>query len=124
MKNMPLLLVLLALQLLGTAKEGHAYFPKDDPYPPVLSPAIDRLPEGSITIIAGDETFYYFKGIFYQKIIRDNEYTVVPPPVGAVVFSIPQGYQYMLIDGMAFYMYRGIFYRRVLEGFEVIFPPI
>jgi len=93
------------------------------PYPPALSPAIDNLPEGFNTIILGTETFYYFNGTFFQKIVRDAKYAVVSPPIGAVVFNLPEGHQYMLIDGRAFYVVGGVYYKKVLNGYKVILPP-
>ena len=94
------------------------------PYPYVLSQPIDNLPMGFITIRVGQETYYYDGGIFYQKVIREQAYVVVPPPIGAVIFDIPQGYALMLIHGISFYEYAGIYYRRVLEGYRVIYPPV
>jgi len=97
--------------------------PVYSPYPPVLSPAIDILPQGFVTINVGDETYYYYQGIFYQMIMRDQKYVVVPPPVGAVVFNIPKNYQYMFIDGASYYVYQGVYYKRTLEGYKIILPP-
>jgi hypothetical protein len=95
------------------------------PYPNVLGPLIDNLPQGFITITIGlgQETYYYSNGVFYQKTVREQKYVMVPPPIGAVVFSIPQGYQFMLIDGASIYENEGVYYRRVLDGYRVIFPP-
>jgi hypothetical protein len=93
------------------------------PYPPVLSQPINALPEGTITINVGHETYYYYNGAFYQMIMRDQKYIAVPPPIGAVVFSIPSGYQYLYIDGTSYYVYGGVYYKRVLEGYRVIYPP-
>lgn len=93
------------------------------PYPQVLSPAIDNLPQGFNTILIGDETFYYSNGVFYQKIVRDAKYVVVPPPIGAVVFDLPVGYQYMFTNGKALYVSNGVYYKKVLEGYRVTFPP-
>ena len=94
------------------------------PYPQVLSSPLEDLPRGFITINVGYETYYYSKGVFYQKIMRDQTYVAVPPPIGAVVFTIPQGYQLMLIDGVSYYEYQGVYYKRVLEGYKVIYPPV
>ena len=104
--------------------QGYSMYP---PYPYVLSQPIDNLPQGYITlgtIGMGQDTYYYFNGVFYQKVIREQVYVIVPPPIGAIVFNIPQGYRLMLIDGMCFYEAYGIFYRRVLEGYKVIYPPV
>ena len=93
------------------------------PYPNLFSQLIANLPQGSITITVGQETYYYGNGIFFQKVIREQKYIIVPPPIGAVVFSIPQDYQIMLMNGMSFYENHGIYYKRVIEGFKVIYPP-
>jgi len=118
------LAVFFPLLILAAATPGRAFYPKEFAYPPVLSQALDALPDGFITIGAGYETFYYSKGVFYQKIVIDNKYTVVPPPVGAVIFCVPRGYQYLFLDGTSYYVYRGVYYKRVLEGYEVIYPPV
>jgi len=94
------------------------------PYPYVQSTPINNLPHGFITIGVGQETYYYCEGVFYQKVIREQEYVIVPPPIGAVVFTIPQGYQLILIDGVSYYVYEGVFYKHVLEGYKVIYPPV
>lgn len=100
---------------------NQVYYP---PYPYVLSQPIDNLPQGFITIGVGIETYYYCDGVFYQKVIREQKYVIVPPPIGAVVFNIPQGYQLMLIDGVTYYEYQGVFYKHVLDGYRVIYPPV
>jgi hypothetical protein len=131
MKNIPVLLVLILIWVMGGVAQAfylqpsiEFHYPRYSPYPPVLGPAIDILPSGFVTINVGDETYYYCNGIFYQKIMRDQKYAIVPPPIGAVVFSIPQGYQYMFIDGISYYAYEGVYYKRVLEGYRVIYPPV
>jgi hypothetical protein len=96
-------------------------------YPPVqaiMSPSLDSLPSGFVTLTVGDEMFYYANGTFYQKIVRDDKYVVTPPPIGAVVFDIPPRYQYFWVDGEAYYVVRGVYYKRVLEGYRVIEPPL
>jgi hypothetical protein len=113
--------------------QAHAFYLQDPAgfsypgypaYPYVLSQPIDILPQGFITINVGDETYYYCKGIFYQKIMQVQKYVVVPPPIGAMVFNIPQGYQLILIDGAAYYESQGVYYKRTLEGYRVIYPPV
>lgn len=94
------------------------------PYPNVLSPPIDNLPEGFTTVNVGYDIYYYFEGVFYQKIMRVQKYVIVPPPVGAVVITIPQGYELMLINGVSYYEIGNVYYKRVLEGYRVIFPPV
>jgi hypothetical protein len=120
MKSLLLILVLVYVLVMGGTVPAQAFF---SPYPNVLSRPIDILPQGATTINAGDDTFYYCKGIFYQKIMRLQKYVIVPPPIGAVVFTIPQGYQLLLIDETPYYEYQGVWYRRVLEGYKVVFPP-
>jgi len=117
----------------GVATQAHAFdlqesiefpSPNRSPYPYVLSAPIDILPQGFVTTTVGDDTYYYCNGIFYQKIMRDQKYVIVPPPIGAVVFTIPQGYQLMLMGGVSYYEYQGVYYKRVLAGYKVIYPPV
>lgn len=126
MKN---ILAFIFIWVAGSITQAHAQLLQGpgelySPYPHVLGQPIDILPHGFITINVEDETYYYCNGIFYQKVILEQKYTVVPPPIGAVVFTIPQGYQLMLIDGVSYYEYEGVYYKRVLEGYKVIFPPV
>jgi hypothetical protein len=121
MKNKPILLVFIFIWLIGETTQAHAFYSS---YPDVLSQPLDILPQRSITINVEDETFYYCNGIFYQRIMRDQKYVVVPPPIGAVVFNIPLGYQLMLVDGVSYYVFDGVYYKRVLEGYKVIYPPV
>lgn len=123
---------LIFIMILGCLKAGsaHAQFSQgpnqmySPPYPYVQSTPINNLPYGAITIGVGQETYYYCKGVFYQKVIREQTYVIVPPPIGAVVFTIPQGYQLMLIDGASYYVFEGVFYKHVLDGYKVIYPPV
>lgn len=120
-------LTLTTAFLLLTGLPSFAFYagpPGYTAYPAVFSTPLNVLPPGFTTIVAGPETFYYNDGIFYQKIMLDQQYVVVPPPIGAVVYKIPQGYQTMLMRGALFYMYGGVFYRRVLEGYKVVAPPV
>jgi len=121
MKNIPLLLVFIFTWVMGELPEVQAFSP---PYPYVLSQPIGLLPSGFVTINVGEETYYYCSGIFYQRIIREQKYVIVPPPIGAVIFSIPQGYELTFIDGVSYYEYQGVYYKRVLEGYKVIYPPV
>lgn len=98
--------------------------PNHSPYPYVLSQPINILPQGFVTINVGDDTFYYCNGVFYQRIMRDQKYVIVPPPIGAVVFNIPQGYELMFMDGLTYYEYQGVYYKRTLAGYKVIYPPV
>jgi hypothetical protein len=121
--------IFILILLTGGASLGQAEMVKGPaieypPYPYVLSRSLDNLPHGFITIRAGDETYYYSNGFFYQMQMRIQKYIMVPPPIGAVVFNIPPGYQLMLVNGMTLYEYQGVFYKRVLDGFKVIFPPV
>jgi hypothetical protein len=133
MKNIPILLFFILIWMEGGTTLVHAFYlqqsielssPSYSPYPSVLSQAIDILPQGFVTINVDSETYYYCSGIFYQRIMRDQKYVVVPPPIGAVVFTIPSGYQYMFIDGISYYVYEGVYYKRVLDGYKVIAPPV
>jgi len=132
MRNIKFLSAFLLLGMIHWTTQAHALvlqgsiespYPYSSPYPSVVSQAIDILPPGFITITVDDETYYYCRGIFYQRIMRDQKYVVVPPPIGAIVFTIPQGYQYMFIDGISYYVYEGVYYVRVLDGYKVISPP-
>jgi len=121
MKNLMIFSIFITGWMLAVVAPAFAFY---TPYPPVLSQAIDILPNGFDTIVVGDETFYYSKGVFYKKLVLDDKYTIVSPPIGAVVFSIPEGYQYMLIDGENYYVYQGVYYKRLLDGYKVTYPPV
>jgi len=118
-------LIILLVYLMGMMiPQAYALMPGGygSLYPQVLSQPIDILPSGTITLIVGPETYYYANGVFFQKVILEQKYVMVPPPIGAVVFHLPLGYKLMLIDGITFYEYQGVFYKRVLDGYKVIYP--
>ena len=128
------LIVLIAILILSVTidKNVHASLleelgqelnQRNPPYPYVISVPIQTLPEGSVAIGVGEETYYFDKGNFYLMVMRLQKYVMVPPPIGAIVSSIPETYQLMLIEGASYYLYNGVFYKRVLEGFKVIYPP-
>ena len=120
MKNISVIWIIFFIWVMVGAKSADAFY---SPYPDVLSQPIDILPQGFTTISMGDDTYYYCRGVFYQKTVMEQKYVIVPPPVGAIVSDIPVGYELMLINGMIYYEYQGVYYKRVLEGYGVIFPP-
>lgn len=129
MKNGIVFLIAGFICFMAATMDAHAMLLQgpdnfSSPYPSVLGQPINVLPPGFVTINVGDEIYYYCSGVFYQMIMRDQQYVVVPPPIGAVVFNIPQGYQLMLINGTSYYEYQGVYYKRVLEGYKVINPPV
>ncbi len=136
MRKIPVILALAMMGQMGGVLgvlPAHAFYGQDSigfstlpypPYPYVLSRPVEILPQGFETIVAGDETYYYCQGIFYQKVQLIQQYVIVPPPIGAMVPDIPQGYQLMLINGTAYYVVQGVYYVRLLDGYKVIYPPV
>jgi hypothetical protein len=129
MKKLLAILLCLFAGAWVSVQTAHAQFMEEPgqfaapPYPYITSPLITNLPEGFITIRVGLETYYYSNGDFFQKIMREQKYVLVPPPIGAVVFDLPTGYELMLVDDLSIYVFKGVYYKRVLEGYKVIFPP-
>jgi len=93
--------------------------PRDHFYP--HGKWFDSLPLAFATLIIAGATYYYYEGIYYQR-MRDG-YVVVTAPVGAVVTTIPLGCQPVIIDGVPYYTINGVTYRYTPCGYQVVPTP-
>ena len=59
------------------------------------------LPFAVPTLMLADAIYYYYAGVYYQRM--ENGYVVVPAPVDPVATIIPARYQPTIINGVSYY---------------------
>jgi hypothetical protein len=98
--------------------DGVFFSHNDRGYEVVAAPmgaVVRSLPAGNSRIMVGDNTFYYFGGVFYEM-ANNNQFRVVPPPPGAIVTQLPEGATEMMFDGMTFLEFQGTFYQPIIHN--------
>jgi len=102
--------------------EGHRYYTYHryyyHPYRPyVFAPAwqappagalVPSLPQGNTPIQVGDDTYYYFGGVFFLP--GQNGYQVVQAPAGAIVYNLPEGCAQIKAGDLTYLQYNGDYY--------------
>ena len=73
---------------------GHFYHYRDYPH---FGLRLSVIPDGYFAMSVGGTRYYYFDGIYYERL--GGDYVVVAPPVGAVVAKIPPEFQPVIING-------------------------
>ena len=89
-------------------------------YPYVNVTSTVELSADCVTVLFGEQEFYYNQGSFYVQ--ENSGYLAVPPPVGLVVPVIPQHARQIHVNGQIYYRYKGIFYIQVAQGYQVVGP--
>jgi len=69
---------------------------------------VSSLPPGNTPIQVGDDTYYYFSGVFFQP--AQNGYRAVPAPAGAVVYHLPEGCAQIKAGDVTYLQYNGDYY--------------
>ena len=100
--------------------EGRHYYHYHDR--PAFGLHLSFVPENSFIVRAGGANYYYYDGLYYNRMGRD--YVLVDPPIGAVVASIPPDYRFVMINGVNYYTDSGIFYVYTRYGYQVVPPPV
>jgi uncharacterized protein DUF6515 len=105
---------------------GVFYEPGNGGYRVVAPPAgaiVPSLPPDVATIPVGDETFYYFGGVFYAA-AEGGGYQIVPAPAGAIVFNLPEGATTEQAGDITYLQYNGAYYQPVRvdgqDAYEVV----
>ena len=83
---------------------------------------VSLLPRGYLTIRLGGGRYYYYDGVYYNRVERD--YVIVAPPMGAVVSAIPEYYQTVVINGITYYAADGAYYVYTRHGYQVVPQPV
>jgi hypothetical protein len=78
---------------------------------PPVGLSVRLLPEGSLRIVIGNRSYFYFEGVYY--ITAGDGYVVETPPVGAIVYALPADYERVEVNGELYYEYNGILYSKV-----------
>lgn len=98
---------------------GHFYHYHDHPR---FGLHLSFLPSAAFTVRLGGARYYYYDGIYYNRIGPD--YVVVEPPIGSVVTTIPTDYQPVIINGMTYYTDNGVYYVYTRNGYQVVPQPV
>lgn len=83
---------------------------------------VDVLPDTYFTLWVGGARYYYYDGLYYNRI--NNGYVITPPPVGAVVSTIPADFQPVIINGMTYYTNNGVYYVYTPNGYQAVPQPV
>ena len=89
-------------------------------YPYVNVASTVELSTDCVTVLFGEQEFYYNQGSFYVQ--ENSGYLAVPPPIGLVVPVIPSHARQINVDGQIYYRYKGVFYIQVAQGYQVVGP--
>jgi hypothetical protein len=100
--------------------DEHKYYRYQDH--PHFGLHVSLIPDGFITVVAGGAQYYYYDGLYYNRLGR--EYVLVTPPIGAVVRSIPPDYRAIVINGVTYYSDNGMYYVYTPYGYQVVPAPV
>jgi len=106
-----------------TTDEGKTTY-RVEPAPPAES--IDSIPDGTTTLIAGGETYYYVNKNLYIKEVQDGKTSYVnsEPPVHAAVDELPEGATVVQEDGDTYFQFDMVFLKQNDNGkYEVVESP-
>ena len=82
------------------------------------------IPNGFLTLMVGTLPYYYYGGVYYREIDRDN-YEVVDPPMGAIVPELPaDDVRAVVIGGKTYFEYDNILYKTVVTSSGVQYKVI
>jgi hypothetical protein len=91
---------------------------------------IDSIPEGSVSFVADEETYYYVNFAFYVKYEENGKTGFVQgdPDIGAQVDKLPEGTTTVEEDGVTYHQFDNLFFEEVEDEsmatfFEVVGSP-
>ncbi len=76
-----------------------------------MQAVVPSLPPDATSQQLGDDTFYYYGGVFYVQV--NNGYQVVRAPAGAIVYNLPDGATSVNADGITYLQYNGDYYQPI-----------
>ncbi len=79
--------------------------------------SLSSLPVGHLRFVHDDETYYYYEGVYYQKM--SHGYVIVKPRSGFRVAALPSGYRVIREGSNTFYSFNNVRYRK-LDGFFIV----
>ncbi|MCP4252109.1 MAG: hypothetical protein GY775_01655 [Candidatus Scalindua sp.] len=83
--------------------------------------SVKVLPGRFASITLSGLSYYYVKGVFYQK--RDQGYIVVSAPRGAVVSNLPHGHKVIVVNKVKYYTFNDIYWKQAPDGYIVVSDP-
>ena len=78
-----------------------------------MAAVVPSLPQDAVSQQVGDDTYYYFGGVFYIQV--ENGYQVVKAPPGAIVHNLPDGATTVNADGVTYLQYNGDYYQPIQD---------
>ena len=78
-----------------------------------MQAVVPSLPPDATSQQLGDDTFYYYGGVFYIQV--SNGYQVVRAPAGAIVYTLPDGATSVNADGITYLQYNGDYYQPIQD---------
>lgn len=89
-----------------------------------IGAVVVELPPGYETVLVGNDTYYYFGGVFYVD--NGQGYQIVAAPPGAVVSELPAGAVEQDINGETVLVYNNAYYLPISQdgqdAYEVVTP--
>jgi len=87
---------------------------------------IDEIPEGTVTFVADEETYYYVdRGLYVAA--EGGGYVTSEPPLGSVASKLPDGATVINEEGQTFFQFDTVFFKPIGSGsdtaYEVIAAP-
>lgn len=81
------------------------------------------MPDAHVKVTVGDQTYFYFRGIFYVQL--PGKFIAVHAPVGAVVDALPEGIGAAIYKGdvETYTYYFGTFFMEENGKYKVVVPP-
>jgi len=83
---------------------------------------IDEIPEGTVTFIADEETYYYVDRAMYVA-ADGGGYVTSEPALGSVSKKLPDGATVINEDGKTYFQFDTVFFEPKGETYEVIAAP-
>lgn len=91
-------------------------------YYPVPGYTVTTLPAGHISVLHGNNRFYYHAGVWFRP--QGTRYIVAAPPIGVVVPSLPPDYSTVWIDSKPYYYANGQYYASAPDsGYTIVQAP-
>jgi hypothetical protein len=84
---------------------------------------IDEIPEGTVTFVADEETYYYVTHGFYVG-ADGGGYVMSEPPLGSVSEELPDGATVINEGGEVYFQFDTVFFKSVESGAETVYEVI
>ena len=104
----------------ATDEEGKQVY-EVQPVPP--EEEIDEIPQGSVTFVADEETYYYVERGLYVA-AEGGGYVMSEPPLGSTAAELPDGATVINEGGELYFQFDTVFFKSVGSGEETAYEVI